>query len=108
MEERWYPHVTVASIARQGDRYLMVRETYRGNTVINQPAGHIEKGESFEQAVIRETLEETGWEFFPQYVSGIYHFIAGNGETYLRLTYVGDVGRQLTTELDPTIDEDNS
>ena len=41
-------------------------------------------------AVIRETLEETRWEFKPSYISGIYRWIHTNGETYLRLCFVGE------------------
>ena len=103
---RWYPHVTVASIACTDDRYLMVRETCNGSTVFNQPAGHIEQGESLEQAVIRETLEETGWHFRPAGLVGIYQFVAGNGETYIRFAFSGELtGRDPDAELDPAIDE---
>lgn len=102
---RWFPHVTVASIARQGNQYLLVEETHNGKTVINQPAGHVEKGESLEQAVIRETLEETGWHFKPRFSSGIYHFVAANGETYFRFVFVGDLIREEPDYvLDPAID----
>lgn len=103
---RWYPHVTVASIARRNGKYLMVREYHQGKCVINQPAGHLEQGESLEQAVKRETLEETGWEFQPNYLSGIYQFEASNGETYLRFTFGGELIRfRDDIELDPAIDE---
>ena len=89
--ERWYPHVTVACIAKRADQYIMVRERSRQGSVINQPAGHVEAGESLIEAVIRETREETGWEFKPKYISGIYQFVAGNGETYLRFTFFGEL-----------------
>ena len=103
---RWYPHVTVASIAMKDGKFLMVRERYRGNSVYNQPAGHLEAGETLTQAVIRETLEETGWEFSPQYICGIYQFVAKNGETYLRFTFAGELIRLVeNAELDPAIEE---
>ena len=104
--ERWYPHVTVASIAKRDGKYLMVRERHQGNCVINQPAGHLERHETLEQAVVRETLEETGWEFEPHYVSGIYQFIASDGETYLRFAYCGELGTYIAdADLDPVIEE---
>ena len=103
---RWYPHVTVASIAEQDGKYLVVRESHRGSSVLNQPAGHVEKGESLEEAVRRETLEETGWEFEPKFISGIYQFTAPNGVTYIRFAFSGDAVRHCAGEpLDPAIEE---
>jgi 8-oxo-dGTP pyrophosphatase MutT (NUDIX family) len=103
---RWFPHVTVASIAIRDGKYLMVEEHYQGSRVLNQPAGHVEKNESLEQAVVRETLEETGWNFQPEYISGIYQFIASNGETYIRFTFFGylqDFNENY--QLDPAIEQ---
>lgn len=40
--------------------------------------------------MIRETVEETRWEFRPKYISGIYRWIHDNGETYLRVCFVGE------------------
>ena len=58
----WCPHVTVACAVHREDRFLMVEEDVRGALRFNQPAGHLEPGESLLQAACRETLEETGWE----------------------------------------------
>jgi 8-oxo-dGTP pyrophosphatase MutT (NUDIX family) len=103
--DRWFPHVTVAAIAIKDSKYLIVRENCPGSQVLNQPAGHVEEGESLEQAVIRETLEETGWDFKPRYLTGIYHFIAANGETYIRFTWFGDlISERPDYELDPAIE----
>ena len=66
--DQWHPHVTVASLATRDGRYLLVQETYNGKSVINQPAGHLEKDETLLQAVVRETLEETGWNFVPKFL----------------------------------------
>ena len=56
-------------------------------------------------AVIRETLEETRWDFTPSYISGIYRWIHDNGETYLRICFVGDVVKEHTgLNLDRDID----
>ena len=74
MTNQWYPHVTVAAICEQDGQFLMVEEhsTANSHTVINQPAGHVEKDESIVEAVIRETLEETCWQFTPE---ALYRFI---------------------------------
>ncbi|HET7930412.1 MAG TPA: NUDIX hydrolase [Rhodanobacteraceae bacterium] len=58
----WCPHVTVACVIADGDRFLMVEEDIRGTRQFNQPAGHLEPGESLAEAAVRETLEETGWD----------------------------------------------
>ena len=55
-------HLTVATVVRRHDKYLMVRETVDGKEVINQPAGHVEVGEDVLAAAVRETLEETAWD----------------------------------------------
>ncbi len=82
---RFMPHVTVAAIARRDDQYLLVRESSQGESVLNQPAGHLEASETLTEAVVRETLEETCWQFNPLYLTGIYQFVAPNQETYIRL-----------------------
>lgn len=86
----WNPHVTVAAIAQQGDRFLVVEEKVRGTLVINNPAGHLEETESFVDAVRRETLEETGWEFEPEAVTGVYLWKNLTlGTTFLRVAFCG-------------------
>ncbi len=86
----WNPHVTVAAIAQQDGRFLMVEEEVRGKRVINNPAGHLEDTESFVGAVRRETLEETGWEFEPEAVIGIYLWKNPSLKTtFLRIAFCG-------------------
>jgi 8-oxo-dGTP pyrophosphatase MutT (NUDIX family) len=86
----WKPHVTVAAIAEREGRFLVVEEQVRGRRVFNNPAGHLEPDESFIDAVRREALEETGWEFEPDAVTGIY--LWKNPEvdaTFLRVAFHG-------------------
>lgn len=89
----WKPRVTVATLVADNDRYLLVEENVgHRETVFNQPAGHLEAGESLIDAVIRETLEETGYHFIPSAVTGIYRWInSETGDTYLRVCFTGDI-----------------
>lgn len=86
----WKPRVTVAAVVEQDARFLMVEENIRGQQYFNQPAGHLEDGESLIEAAIRECLEETAWQFEPTALVGIYRWrSAQSGETYLRATFTG-------------------
>ena len=85
MSERWTPHATVATIVEHEGRFLMVEEISLGLQVINQPAGHIEEGETIVAAARRETLEETGWLVEPEGLVGLYTYTApANQVTYHR------------------------
>lgn len=66
------PRVTVACVVEQEGRFLFVEELIQGRLVLNQPAGHLDAGESLLQAALRETLEETGWEVEATGLIGIY------------------------------------
>lgn len=85
-------HVTVAAIVQRDLRYLLVEENVGGRLVLNQPAGHLEAHESLVQAVVREALEETAWEFIPRALLGVYHYEGPAGITYVRFAFIGDVG----------------
>lgn len=84
------PHITVASVIEKDGKYLMVREMANGYEVYNQPAGHWEVDETLEEAAIRETLEETAWDFIPESFIGIYRWKhPEKDEVFLRLTFSG-------------------
>jgi ADP-ribose pyrophosphatase YjhB (NUDIX family) len=86
----WKPRVTVASVIEHEGRFLMVEEMHYGQLTINQPAGHMEHGESLLDAVRRETLEETGWRFEPTALLGIFHMQREDPDrVYLRFTFTG-------------------
>lgn len=71
---------------------MLVDELVNGRRVLNQPAGHLDDGESLVEAVIRETLEETGWSFDPAALVGIYRWRhTREGATFLRIAFCGDV-----------------
>jgi len=103
--EIWKPHVTVAAICEEDGRFLLVREEVDGKVVLNQPAGHLDPGESLQQAVVRETLEETAYHFQPQHVTGIYRFVANEStaQTYLRFAFSGTTGERQDLPLDEGI-----
>ncbi|MEP5764725.1 MAG: NUDIX hydrolase [Halieaceae bacterium] len=88
----WYPHVTVATVIERDGKYLLVEEQAGNGLVYNQPAGHLEAGESLAQAAIRETREETGYDIELQGVLGsaLYHS-PDNGVSYYRTSFYGVV-----------------
>lgn len=89
---RWSPHVTVATILEQDNKFLFVEELIGGQKVINQPAGHWEQGETLLEASIRETLEETAWLYNPEYLTGIYQWKhPQNHDTFLRFCFTGNL-----------------
>ncbi|MBA4502094.1 NUDIX hydrolase [Marinobacterium marinum] len=93
---RWTPHATVACIVEQQGRFLFVEEIAGGRRVINQPAGHLEQGESFVEAARREALEETGWIVEPEALLGLYTYYApSNGVTYHRYCFIARAVEQL-------------
>lgn len=87
-DERWKPHVTVATLVENQGKFLLVKEHIAGRLVYNQPAGHLEADESLIAAAERETLEETGWQVEVSGYLGVYRFIAPSGTTYLRHGFV--------------------
>ena len=104
MKERWKPSVTVAAVAARTRpdgqaEYLLVEERTRTGLVVNNPAGHLDPGESPEQAVVREALEETARVFTPEAFVGVYltrsdAIVGSDAVTFLRLAYVGTVGER--------------
>lgn len=96
--------LTVAAVAEADGRFLFVQERAARRVVLNQPAGHVEPGESLLDAVIRETREETGRRFTPLSVTGIYQWQGPSGRMILRVAFAGLVDeRQPETPLDRAI-----
>lgn len=83
------PRITVATLVEDNNRFLLVREMADGKAVLNQPAGHVEAGESLVQAAFRETLEETAWQVEITGLLGIYIFQPQRGaDVYYRFCFV--------------------
>jgi 8-oxo-dGTP pyrophosphatase MutT (NUDIX family) len=106
MAERWKPSVTVAAVIEQlidgQSRYLLVEEHTPEGLMLNNPAGHLDPGESPQQGVVREALEETARVFTPDRLVGIYMTrfqrpARGEDVTYLRFAFGGTVGEADTT-----------
>jgi ADP-ribose pyrophosphatase YjhB (NUDIX family) len=84
----WRPHVTVACVVADGDRYLMVEEEVSGCLAYNQPAGHLDDLESLEHAAVRETREETGWTVALTHLVGVHQWRSSeHGDVVVRFTF---------------------
>ena len=99
------PEVTVAAITETDGRFLVVEEFINQRLVFNQPAGHVERGESLLTAVIREVREETAWRFEPESLIGVYLWRSPeSGVTTMRFAFSGTVDdHQATQPLDQGI-----
>jgi 8-oxo-dGTP pyrophosphatase MutT (NUDIX family) len=85
----WKPNVVVAAIVERDGKFLLVEEQADGAVVLNQPAGHLDEGETLIHAVIRETLEETAWHIEPTALLGIYRWRHPERHTtYLRFAFI--------------------
>ncbi|MEA5098836.1 MAG: NUDIX hydrolase [Burkholderiaceae bacterium] len=108
MLQVWKPAVVVAAIIERAGRFLLVEEDTEDGIRYNQPAGHLEPGESLEQAVVRETLEETAHDFTPTALVGTYlmRFQNPQGDllsTFIRFAFAGELGLQHDRPLDDGI-----
>ncbi len=110
---RWKPSVTVAAIIERDGKFLLVEEHTPEGLRLNNPAGHLDPGESPQDGCAREVLEETTYHFTPQALVGVYlnRFqragLAGYADediTYLRFAFCGTVGSpQSNLQLDDGI-----
>ena len=81
--------VTVAAVAQRDGRFLVVEEQADGGLRLNQPAGHLEPGETLVAAAAREALEETAYRFTPESLLGVYRWRNPQDITYVRFAFVG-------------------
>jgi 8-oxo-dGTP pyrophosphatase MutT (NUDIX family) len=105
MSSIWKPHVVAATVIERDGRYLCVEEDIDGRRVINQPAGHLDPGESLLDAAIRETLEETAWHVRLDSLLGVYLMQTDDPDkTYLRFCFAATtVTHEPTRQLDKEI-----
>lgn len=91
--EIWKPHVVVAAIIERDGKFLLVEEHTDAGILFNQPAGHLEQGESLIDAVRREVYEETAHHFEPEALIGIYRWRHPQKPltTYLRFAFSGRI-----------------
>ncbi|HYG55555.1 MAG TPA: NUDIX hydrolase [Burkholderiales bacterium] len=100
----WRPSVTVAAVIEQGGKFLLVEEMIDGRRVLNQPAGHLDPGESLVDACRREVMEETAHRFEPTGLVGIYRWIyAPRDVTFLRICFRGHIKAKEDRPLDKQI-----
>jgi 8-oxo-dGTP pyrophosphatase MutT (NUDIX family) len=99
MDNRWRPSVTVAAVIERDGRFLMIEEETSEGLKINNPAGHLEPGETPAEGCAREAMEETAWHFRPTALLGVYisrfqRSVTGEDITYLRFAFTGEVGHE--------------
>jgi 8-oxo-dGTP pyrophosphatase MutT (NUDIX family) len=105
MTEIWRPSVTVAAVIERDGRFLFVEENIDGRRVLNQPAGHLDPGETLIEACRREVMEETAHRFEPTALVGIYRWLyAPKDVSFLRFCFCGTLlseekGRKLDKEI---------
>jgi 8-oxo-dGTP pyrophosphatase MutT (NUDIX family) len=95
MQRIWKPNVTVAAIVERDGRFLLVEEQTEDGIRFNQPAGHLDQGESLVAACAREAMEETAWQFRPTSLVGVYQWPRPKSDiTYLRFAFAGELGNE--------------
>jgi 8-oxo-dGTP pyrophosphatase MutT (NUDIX family) len=100
----WKPSVTVAAVIERGGKFLLIQERISGGLVLNQPAGHLDPGESLAAACRREAMEETAHHFEPTALVGIYRWRDPRKDfTFLRFAFRGNVGAAENRPLDKEI-----
>lgn len=100
MDTRWKPSVTVAAVIENGGRFLLIEEHTPEGLKLNNPAGHLDPGETPAAGCARETLEETAYRFTPTALVGVYiarmlRRRTGEDVTYLRFAFCGELGEQI-------------
>jgi len=92
IETVWCPRATVACVIARGDRFLIVEEEIDGRLAYNQPAGHLDPGETLHAAAVRETLEETGHYVALDAFIGVWQWVSSeHGQQVLRFGFAGHV-----------------
>lgn len=90
----------MAAVIERDGRFLVIEEETSEGLRINNPAGHLDPGETPAEGCAREALEETAWHFRPTHLLGIYisrfqRAATGEDITYLRFAFTGELGEQV-------------
>lgn len=100
----WTPRVTVAAIVKYDGKFLLVREKPENSIVYNQPAGHLEENEALIDAIKREVYEETGVDFSPTALVGIYRWQPPEKRfAYVRFAFTGEISSTMVKPVDKDI-----
>ena len=84
--------VTVGALVERDGKYLIIEERVSGALVLTQPGGHIEAGESPEDAARREALEEAGCEIDIHCLLGVYRWVQPRTKRqFLRILFLADL-----------------
>ena len=82
--------LTVLCLIQNGSRILLqnrIKDDWKGYTL---PGGHVEPGESFVDAVVREMKEETGLTIAHPQLCGVKEWINGDGSRYVVFLFKTD------------------
>ena len=98
------PRLTVAVVMARAGKLLFVEERDADGVVLNQPAGHVEPGESLHKAAVREAREETGWDVGLRAIVGVYRWQVPGGDAFLRVAFAAEpLAHDAARALDPDI-----
>lgn len=90
MDRRENVTITNMCMIYEGTRVLVQDRINKNWTGITFPGGHVEKGESFADSVIREVFEETGLKINSPRLCGIKDWSNEDGSRYIVLFYKTD------------------
>jgi len=95
--------VVAGCILQQNGKYLLVQERQQKVYGLwNLPAGHVDEGETIEQAAVREVMEETGYKVNLLEKIGIYHESAERAVKHIFSAEI--TGGELTVDKDELLD----
>lgn len=99
----------VGALIERGGKILLVKETKAtAKDKWSHPAGWLEVGENAVEAVKREVHEETGFDFKPESILGLYFLIKNEGGAIhhcVKIIFLGSVSEKETAGLADDVSE---
>lgn len=101
----------VAAIIEKNGKFLLVKEGKHEKFAFgkwNHPAGWIEVGENPLEAVRREVKEETGFDFQPEYLLGVYSLVKKYNDSTrhpIKLVFLGKIDQGKKEKLSEDVTE---